>query len=621
MLIRAILPQWAAEKSPSLRRVREGEFNEAQIADLIADSYNVYYLPNSPSQLPSGRPVDGTDIDTFSCVFVDMDLKEGTYADKDSFIQALYDFPKPPSSLVDSGNGVHAFWRVSDLDALSFLRLQRRLCRHLKTDEAVAKVYQLMRLPNTVNTKKEHDLKLCEELYSTGTVYTCEELDKALPLVTQEDEAYCQEHYNNTYNPGVKQSVDEALPRKFGQLIASNKEAKELYAGNVEDRSKADYRLGHLMFANGFTKPEAMSVLVNTAKALERAPTHRVNYAQNIVEKIWTFDIQQEGKLSYSVRDILSRGEETISGTRFPCHPLIDNTVGGFRLGHVIGLVAGSGVGKTAFAINMFKWFTERNPEYDHFFVSLEQTDNEIASRWRTVCQGDERLHDKVHVLSNYAPDGTFRRLSLSDIKTYLVEFQKETGRKIGTCVIDHIGALSKDSKNGENQGIVDICHQMKSFAVETGTLLVMQSQAPREKAGIGDLELDKSAAYGTVFFESYVDFLLTIWQPLKRVYTMGAPTTMAFKYAKIRHKKQGQDKIQEDVCYRMFFDPKTEQLRELTSDEEKSFDYYNKQATSKRKEDRKTDLVSYVSVKNEGEPGNGKPSTDQNVEGIRRLN
>ena len=54
-----------------------------------------------------------------------------------------------------------------------------------------------------------------------------------------------------------------------------------------------------------------------------------------------------------SVKEILQRSGDTVKGTPFRCHPRVDNTAHGFRLGQVIGLVAGSGVGKTAFALNI----------------------------------------------------------------------------------------------------------------------------------------------------------------------------------------------------------------------------------------------------------------------------
>lgn len=622
MIYRCIAPSWLLELRPDLRRVEEGEFSDDEFLDLNDLGYNIYFLPNFPSFYDSAKPVDGGDIDTFRYVFVDMDLKDGVYKDKNEFIQVLKGADiLPPSFIVDSGNGVHAYWQVYDLDAISFLKLQRRLMRKFNTDEAVAKIYQLMRVPGTKNTKNKGEYKSCEVVETTDASYTCEQLDKWLPPLTRDDEAYCQQHYNKTYDLETSklEEVDEAIPAKFGELLHTNKEVQEIWKGQSDDRSKDDWRLGHIMFASGFSRKNAMSVLVNTAKAMARAPKHRVNYAQNIVDKIWTYELgggddgdgETVAPLSSSVRDILRKSGNMIKGTRFPCWSYLDNTEYGFRLGQVVGLVAGSGVGKTAVALNMFMGFVRSNPDHYHFFIPLEQPANEIAERWRIMCGDQVHLHDKVHVMSNYSDDGSFRHLSLDDIKDYILKFQSENKCSVGCVVIDHIGALRKKGKNGENQDLMDICHAMKPFAVKTNTLLVMQSQAPREKAGIGDLELNKDAAYGTVYFESYCDYLITLWQPLKRCYGEGAPTVTAFKFCKIRHKNVLKDHIQEDVCYRLYFNPTTGKLCEMTQDLETSFDYFNKQATNKRKGDRKTDIVAYTSARWITEPHNteGVPS------------
>jgi KaiC protein len=615
LLYRLIAPDWLHDENPNAPRVMTGEFNEAAIAELNAKGYNIYHLPNYPSNHTPGVTIDGTHIDTFNYVYVDMDLKSADYADKDSFISALAAFPLPPTKIVDSGNGVHAYWAVIDLDAMSYLHLQRRLCRYFKTDEAVSKIFQLMRVSNTINTKVKDSPKPCKELYADyDTLYTAEQLDAKLPPISKVDEVYCQTHFDKTYGIVNKsRTVDDQLPLKFCQLIKDNAEVKEIWSGaSTDDRSKSDYRLGHIMFASGFNKEEAASVLVNTAKALARAPVHRIGYAQAIIDKIWTYELlgKSEG-LSRSVKEILNRGENALKGTRFACWPYIDATLHGFRLGQIIGLVAGSGVGKTAMALNMFMGFVQTNPDYDHFFIPLEQPVNEIADRWRTMCGDNEHLYDKVHVISNYADDGSFRHLSFDDIKQYLLEFQKTTGKKIGCVVIDHIGALKKKGKDGENQDLMTICHEMKAFTIATNTLLVMQSQSSREKAGIGDLELNKDAAYGTVYFESYCDYLVTMWQPLKRCYNQeGCPTVTSFKFCKIRHKKMGKDLIKEDTCYNLFFDPSNESMRELTQEEEVSFDFWAKQALNKRKKDRKTDLVAYQST-NWGKDGAANNSAD----------
>lgn len=615
MIYRLILPEHA--QNGNLPKVLEGKFTHDELVDLNQLGYNVYYLPNYPSEYTDGTTVDGSQIDTFEYVFVDMDLKEGVYPSKDAFIEEVASFGLPPSKIVDSGNGIHVYWRVVDLTPMTYLKLQRRLMRRLKTDPAVAKIYQLMRVPNTYNTKKPDNIILAEEIYTSAAEYTCEELDAALPVLTLDDEAYCQAHYDKTYKISAPVHIDDALPVKFCKLLKESPEVKSIWSGGSEDRSGADYRLGHIMFAHSFTKDEALSVLVNTAKALQRAPIHRMSYAQGIADKIWTFELEPAKSsltLSKSVREILAKGEDTIQGTRFPCWRYLDATQHGFRLGQVVGLVAGSGVGKTAMALNMFQGFVKNNPDYEHFFVPLEQPENEIAARWRTMCQGNEALYEKVHVISNYADDGSFRHLSFDEIKNYILAFQKETGKKVGCIVIDHIGALKKKGKDGENQDLMTICHEMKAFAIQTNTLLVMQSQSSREKAGIGDLELNKDAAYGTVYFEAYCDYLITIWQPLKRCYSNPAcPTVTAFKFCKIRHKKAGLDAIKEDVCYNLLFDSKTEHMRELTQDEEKSFTYFLAQATNKRKQDRKTDIGVYESIKwTKGDQG-GKTDNSQN--------
>lgn len=601
ILCRLIAPKWATDSDSSLPRVLEGLFTDEQIAEYNVQGYNIYYLPNYPSHYQKGVTVDGSQVDVFEYVFVDCDLKDGIFESKDAFLSLVKVVDIPPTQVVDSGNGIHVYWKVDNLDAMSYLRFQRRLMRLYNTDEAVGQLFQLMRLPGSLNTKNRDNFIPCTILQTDGPTYTAEQLDNLLPAITLQDEEYCKEHYDRTHGINQTQTIiDDTLPPKFGKLLHDSPEAKSLWSGSTTDRSKGDYRLAHLMFANGFTKNEALSVLVNSAKALQRAPIHRASYAENIVSKIWTYELAPDKEvlpLSMSVKDILQRSGDTLKGTPFRCHPRIDNTAHGFRLGQVIGMVGGSGIGKTAFTLNMFQWFVQNNPDYIHFFIPLEQPANEIADRWKTMCGADTSLHEKVHIISNYDENGGFRHLSLTEIREYIENFQKTTPFKAGCVVIDHIGALKMGTKDNR-ENIEDICHQMKAFAVQTNTLLVMQSQTSREKAGIGDLELNKDAAYGTVFFESYVDYLITLWQPLKRCHGEDAcPTVTAFKYCKIRHKKARKDVIKEDKPYFLYFDSDTERMRDLTQDEIRSFNYFLPKATNKRKADRKTELVEYTSV------------------------
>lgn len=599
MIYRLISPEWANLKP----KVLEGEFTQAEIVEYNAAGYNIYYLPNAPTQYEKGKPIDGSMIDQFNWVFVDCDLKDKTYASKEDFIATIGEIGIEPTTIVDSGNGIHVYWRVQNLDPMSYLRFQRRLMRLYDTDEAVGQLFQLMRTPNTLNTKDAVHQPTCVVLFESDTIYTAEELDQILPPITPSDEAYCKTHYDKTH--GINQvdyNVSDEIPAKFGKLLAENGEVKDLFTGPTDDRSKNDFRLGHIMFANGFTREEAASVLVNTSKAMKRAPVHRVSYATNIIDKIWTYEATEDKEslnLSQSIEQILARGDdEYLKGRRFACQKYFDGTEHGFRLTQVIGLCAGVGVGKTAIALNLFKGFVEHNPDYVHMFISLEQPGREIAERWKKMVGNNTQLHRKVHVLSNYNDDGSYRNLSLAEIQEYILKFQKDSRLKVGCVCLDHIGVLKQEDKSGEYQGLRDICSQLKSFAVSTETLFIIQSQTNRDKAGIGDLELFKDAAYGTQHFESFLDFLLVAWQPLKRCYDNPAcPRVTAYKFAKVRFKSK-RDSIIEDQCYRLLFNQDTETLRPMTEGEELSFNFFANQALALRKKDRKTDLIEYKSIK-----------------------
>ena len=613
-LVRMIAAKWVE----GLPKVVEGEFTRDEIWDYNVQGYNIYYLPNPPNEYIPGRTVDGSQITKFKYVLVDMDLKDGKWPSKEAFYEAIenIDF-LVPNIIVDSGNGVHAYWEVHDLDAMSYLRLSRRMMRLLNTDEAVGQIYQLLRLPDTVNMKEKDHPKLCEAIIEVSGAYSAETLDNFLPPITQADEAYCQQHYNKTYKLQEDRKVELKIPVKFMKLLESSKEAKDIWLGNVDDRSKADFRLAHIMYASGFTKDEATSVLANSSKATSRAPAHQISYATNIVDKIFEElpPIDDATELSHSVRNLLSRGDdETLKGTRIWGPKWFDNTYHGLRLGHVVGLVAGVGVGKTTISLNLFKGFIELNPQWHHMFISLEQPASEIASRLKKMFAGNEASYDKIHIMDNENADGSKRDLSLHDIQAYILDFQKRKNIKIACVVLDHIGILRMVTKNGENQGLMDVCRELKGFARATNTLFVVQSQSTREKAGDGDIELFKGAAYGTQHFESYMDFLAVAWAPLKRCYDDPAcPTVTAYKFVKVRFKTIGKDKIIEDQPYRLYYNGDTELLQDMTQEQEQSFDFFAKKCVSIRNKDKKKDLVSYKSVRWEDMPDDGKSSSNSN--------
>lgn len=595
--------------------------------------FNLYFYPNpvSPARfatLPINphtgvqRFVKAKDIDQFDWVFVDLDMKHGAYVDKDAFVVKLLSDKLLPNRIVDSGNGIHAYWRVCDLDPRSYLRLQRRLARYFNSDVAVSNLKQLMRVPGSINMKDPANPKPCAVLYEdTDTVYDSESLDKWLPAITTDDEAYCRRHYDTSYELNQdRANIGDKLPKRFLDLCLVNPEVKHLFYGQNKDRSAADFRLGLLLYGHGLTRDEAMSVLARTSKAAERSKEHQIGYADGIISKIWDEaeaavtkeqEAVKQGKYPFrSAADVNQQGN--VTGTRIYCNSMIDATEGGFRRTQVLGLVGGSGNGKSTVGKNMFRWFAEENAnaDYIHLYVTLEQPEKEIIAGWNKMAaqlkqeRPDIDWDRLVYVLGNYDDDGTFRELGLDEIRLYAQELQKITGKKIGCIVIDHIGCLKQKraNKDSETDGLIGVCKGLKSLAVATDTFLIIQSQTSRAKNGGGDMELDMDAAFGTSTFEFFCDYVMTTWQPLKRVYARMDEDSMlcvlAYKMAKIRAKDVLKDRIKADVVYGMKFDPKTELLGKLSIDEERRYnDFWNPQATAERNKDRKREPSAMTTI------------------------
>jgi hypothetical protein len=102
-----------------------------------------------------------TDLLALPTLFVDIDREPETAMDR------LHDFPLPPSCIVRSGHGFHAYWFLSqptvEFDLAN--RMLRGLAEHFGGD--TTNVVQMLRLPGSINTKPSRAGALCHvaELY------------------------------------------------------------------------------------------------------------------------------------------------------------------------------------------------------------------------------------------------------------------------------------------------------------------------------------------------------------------------------------------------------------------------------------------------------------------------
>lgn len=609
---RLVKPQWAqatlANGEPNPKFIEaidgpntfEGCFTPEFLAEQNERGYNIYFFPNHPSTnvYEAGvKHLNGRNIDVFNFVFVDMDLKDGKYASKEAFLSKLSEFPLKPTMVVDSGNGIHAYWRVSDLTRSSYVITQIALIEHFKTDESVWTVLQLMRVPQYLNTKRHKDYvpALIVDDHSSGEVYTISQFPKEIYQLDDKLINKATNHINRLEGKleidlGQDVNVDE-LPDEFIDLMLKNPEIARLFHDPKShgDRSSADMKLANLLFNNGLNIRVALAVLSNTQKALEKG-AHRKEYAQLTVSKVYSDRPKHKFQ---TVTDYIRDQKDKIFEPQILGPHYIDVDVLGepWRRKELLGIIAGAGVGKTAFALNIIRDIIQNNPHNDDFYVffSLEMSKGQIIKRWLKLVGENSPLADRLYVIDTTDVNtGLPISIGLQEIYEFCCEIKQVTGKHLGAFVVDHFHIISTHInihkkpnfgiKNEQNTGYGDVQNlsfnglatQLKSLVKALDSYGIILTQTTKDKGG-GDLPIGKDGAYGVSQYEWIVDRIITIWQPLMRVQNLSMNNFLAFQYAKIRE-KHPKDKIKEYDAKLLTYEMNSGTLRTTTADEYREF-------------------------------------------------
>lgn len=619
---RLIKPNWGKPDHQSfVKEIKgddtlEGYFKSDFLKAKNEEGYNIYFFPNYNSK-SVGKFLNGSDVDIFEWVFVDMDLKDGKYKTKVDFIAKVTSIEGMlPNIIRDSGNGIHAYWRVSDLTREHFVELQLRLLNFFDTDTSIWTVLQLMRYPGFYNTKDPANFKLVEDSVIQDEAYTYEILNKYLPPISISDLKKMEIHLakiDGIYEPPELDDLEvDQLPEKFIELLNKNEKIQELFSNEVEGtRSETDMSLANSLFSKDFSKKEALQVMLNTSKARSKG-SHRISYASAIIEKVYT------DRVKFTVPSVADRKKQGFSDkqkgflVRGPKH--FDCMQKPWRTGQVLGIVGGSGIGKSTVTLDIFKDIIDNNPEDDGIFVyfNLEMPEYDTIEKWDLLTDGDSKAASRLYVVSNEDENGDPRHINLQKIFWYCRDLEKSTGKKIRSIAIDHIGiinptiditkkpsfGLEGEMENSfgslRNINARTMPKKLKELAKQLDVFLVIQSQTTKEKGKDGDYPLGIDAAYGASQFEHYMDYIITIWQPLRRVQHKTKLHILGWQYCKIRF--QHKDDAVKPYDKRMLFcDLGTGSFRALTEMEIEEFNNLNKEASILRKKAEKKEEVEYA--------------------------
>ncbi len=607
MRYRLIPAKWkyaehAAEGKPN-PYIREGEFQESALRLYNRDGYNIYFFPNdSKDQNGIKDFFNNTHVDNFKWVMIDIDLKDGIYASTIEAVDKIKSFPLAPTVINTTGNGVHAFWRMKELDARNYVELQQKLITYFQSDESVYTILQLMRVPGYYNVKDKVNPKMVENLLHDPSAQYIVPDFAFLPELSTYRRGLVEAHL---MPPEEKARLIELastnLPEKFSKLLNRSDQIKDLFLCKYgEDRSSALWKLCHQLVKLSYTREEILCIAVNTEKGKEKGPEWVQKYIMN---DIFTHDIRgnkvdMKWKTLKTIKDTPSVDNNTVF--KLKTHQLCPFAYG-YRPGDVLGLIGGSGAGKSTVCLNIIREIAEENPEFLHVYISLEMSQDEIFDKISKQIT-DDNILSKLILISNENDDGTHRDLSLQDIDDILSQIKNVTGLKIGVVVLDNINILDHGlSKNrvrtqDEHGSLKKICKDIKQVAKTQEVFWITQSQSSREKAGEGDIMIFQDAAYGTSKFENYCSFVITLWQPLKNQYAAMSKDegisnrnlrVLALRYCKNRFQR-AEDKVFPGEVGLLSYILETDKLVSMTEREMIAYHKYQPLAQEINKKSKK---------------------------------
>ncbi|USK86178.1 hypothetical protein [Peribacillus asahii] len=245
------------------------------------EKFNVYFSVATRSQRGGGTEEFVQDVPG---VWLDIDPKHATMEDA---IQIVASLPTPPSAIVSSGNGIHAYFKfdkpykvVDEKSREKIKSLSARLHKLAKADNT-SDLVRVLRLPSSWNVKEESQPKFCELIEFTGVVYSID------------DFAYLTDVEISTSMAKVERVVidsfkaidldDLKVPIHIKRLIVEG--------GEKHHRSEKVFGVTWSMLENGHSPSEVAFVLTNpdwgiSEKILERPHQHQLPYIENAINSV-----------------------------------------------------------------------------------------------------------------------------------------------------------------------------------------------------------------------------------------------------------------------------------------------------------------------------------------------
>ena len=235
----------------------------------------------------------------------------------------------------------------------------------------------------------------------------------------------------------------------------------------------------------------------------------------------------------------------------------------------------------------------------------LEEQQKSIQKR--AMDQDQTEMKNIIKSTNDVAVQAISKELNLEA----LIQQEETENKKPGVVVIDHMMVLSDkidttqephfdvsldiNSGRGKIKTIrtKEMCRLMKVVAERLNCFLIVQNQSTIERAGHGDQPMGINAAYGSADFAWFSDYIITVWQPLKRVQSETPITASGWQYSKIREVGLN-DLTRTYTRHGLYYDLATGDFRKFTEIEMEEFQKFCERADVLRNADEKKKGIKY---------------------------
>ncbi|MHC4647723.1 MAG: DNA-primase RepB domain-containing protein [Planctomycetota bacterium] len=230
--------------------------NWDRVAEFNRKGYGVYYGLTTKRK-PPAKGSRATERDAFiiPCLWAEVDLKAGVYDTLGEIQRALLALSEPPTTIIFSGGGLHALWKIAPVmvNKANFVQIKeslRGLAVAIKGDTSVAELARVFRLPGSVNTKADRGGVVCRVMQHSPAVYQLDDFD----------------HYRQFAKPirnkpaRSSHNIPDAMPDYIKWFFR--------HPHPPATRNNAVYWTACMMWEDGFSLSDAESMLLDHAMAI-----------------------------------------------------------------------------------------------------------------------------------------------------------------------------------------------------------------------------------------------------------------------------------------------------------------------------------------------------------------